>query len=273
MLQRAPVVAWLMLALVAGCATAPEQRPRVTNAAALAEASACAQHYLHARIPRTASDRENETLYELYYEEFATLHSSVTLTPLWSAEILTGDNARAADRITRRGNHYAGEPRATPRDYTRSGFDRGHMTPADDMPSYATQAQTFTMANMAPQAPRLNQRLWRALEGSLHVWAERNGDLHIVTGPVFSSRPSRLNDRVATPSGFFKAVYDSGAENVVVFYARNRDDARCEVISLNELEQRSGIDPFPSLRGAIRDQVQPWALLNGHTTRAPACGT
>lgn len=49
--------------------------------------------------------------------------------------------------------------------YLNTGFDRGHLAPADafsfDQEAYS---QTFSLANIVPQDPRVNRRVWKGLE-------------------------------------------------------------------------------------------------------------
>lgn len=55
--------------------------------------------------------------------------------------------------------------RVSHKDYTGSGFDRGHVCPsADRTKTEAENRNTFLMTNMCPQAPNLNQQTWRLLE-------------------------------------------------------------------------------------------------------------
>jgi endonuclease G, mitochondrial len=269
---------FLVLAL-ASCAVHPATTPPRTAPWSLRpEARAttlCPEHYLAGRPPEAAPPLDPGDTYEICYTHFAVLHASATLTPLWSAEHLEAWMARGGDSIGDQDAFHAEEAledpgRARPTEYRNSGYDRGHMTPADDMPNAATQRETYTMANMAPQAGYLNQHLWASLEGALHMLAEQDGALFIVTGPVYGANPRRINGRVAIPTAVYKAVYDPADDSVIVFYALNRDDARCTIISLDELERRSGVTAFPSLRATVRAAVSaPWDLPGTNRGTAP----
>ena len=78
------------------------------------------------------------------------------------AERLTRASVEAARR-TPRENRFHPDTRLPPgnraelADYARSGLDRGHMAPPGDTPTDAAQEQSFTLANMIPQAPALNR--------------------------------------------------------------------------------------------------------------------
>jgi endonuclease G len=70
---------------------------------------------------------------------YAVLASGLTRGALWSAEYLTVRAIEVARYTPRAGqfhpdNRLSPEDRAELRDYVRSGYDRGHMTPSGDMP-------------------------------------------------------------------------------------------------------------------------------------------
>ena len=54
---------------------------------------------------------------------------------------------------------------ATPQDYYKSGYDKGHLAPAADF-SYSKElmSESFYMSNMSPQTPGLNRGPWKFLE-------------------------------------------------------------------------------------------------------------
>ena len=54
---------------------------------------------------------------------------------------------------------------ASTKDYTHSGYDRGHLCPAADMKlSKEAMNATFQMWNISPQNPSLNRGKWAELE-------------------------------------------------------------------------------------------------------------
>lgn len=67
--------------------------------------------------------------------------------------------------------------------YTNTGFDRGHQCPSDDRDFSATDnAATFLMTNIMPQAPKLNQITWAALETYCRTLIAAGNELYIIAG-------------------------------------------------------------------------------------------
>ena len=93
-------------------------------------------------------------------------------------------------------------------DYSRSGFNRGHMAPNYAMSRFhgrAAQLASFRMSNIVPQRPALNQKLWQRLEEiEADVYAALPGPLWVMMGPVFTESPRRLPSGVAIPEAFFR---------------------------------------------------------------------
>jgi endonuclease G len=241
----------------------------------LSWAASCQDQYLKGAAPRPAFTLSLNTTRELCYDAFAVLHSGVTRTPYYSAEKLTAANIRAARRVIRVDSFYEesflpSTQRATSRDYTRSGYDRGHMAPAADMPTLAAQTQSFSLANMAPQEPALNRGLWSEIEETARGMAERDGEIYVVTGPLFSTNNKTLKGRVAVPSGFFKAIYSERTKKAAAYVVMNVANAQAQVISIAQLRERSGFDVFPTL--PLSTKTQPADLPNPRRTRVASTG-
>ena len=59
---------------------------------------------------------------------------------------------------------------ASSSDYTRSGYDRGHLKPAaDESNNQAQMDETFYMSNISPQLPGFNRGIWKKLENYVRV--------------------------------------------------------------------------------------------------------
>lgn len=70
------------------------------------------------------------------------------------------------------------------RDYTDSGFDRGHICPSDDRDGSVEENQeTFLMTNIMPQAPDNNRGVWKNLEEYGRRLVEQGYELYVIAGP------------------------------------------------------------------------------------------
>ena len=108
--------------------------------------------------------------------------------PAWVQYIMTGEEV--SRRAAKRGDDFRPDPAvptgsATPQDYTRSGYDRGHLAPAADMSfSGKTMSESFYMSNMSPQTPQFNRGIWSKLEKQVRHFATREKRIVVMTGPT-----------------------------------------------------------------------------------------
>lgn len=232
--------------------------------ASLAAGPACIPHYLGGVAPVIIEKPMAETAREVCFKEFAVMHSGATRTPLWSAERLTTQQIRKSTCLPRKDSFHPEQKlppdeRAELDDYKGSGYDRGHLSPNGDMPEKSAQQESFSLANIIPQAPRVNQRIWAKIEGAVRNEVLRGKELYVVTGPMFEADELLfLKDRVAIPTGIFKAVFYVQENRGAAFIAtNNKSDTgyNYDVVSLSELEARIGIKLFPNVAKAIKDKV------------------
>jgi endonuclease G, mitochondrial len=239
---------------------------------AAAAPPACPEHFFHGQAPDMVNQKLGAEARELCYTGFAVLYSGVTRTPLWSAEHLTQERLAAAHGVRRQGTFHPDpnvpqDERAELSDYARSGFDRGHMSPSGDMPNRKAQNESFSLANMVPQNPNNNRYLWEGIESAVRNFADQEGDLYVLTGPLFEGETlQRLHGRVLVPTAVFKAVYDPKRREAGAYVTPNAAGDKWEDVSISDLEKRSGIDVFPDLPAEVKDHAMmlPTPIPHGH---------
>jgi endonuclease G, mitochondrial len=236
----------------------------------------CPEHFLRGQPPTLINPRLARSTRELCSSAFAVLHSGVTRTPLWAAERLTPGRIRAAEALPRK-NAFHAEPRlpedeqAELADYERSGYDRGHMAPSGDMPDAKADRESFSLANMVPQDPSLNRGLWAGIEEAVRDLAVRDGEVYVVTGPIFRGENLKaLNGRVLVPTEVFKAVYVPGLGQAGAYVTANAADGGWREVSVARLREESGIDAFPFLLEAAKAQAMDLPDPTVRVRRGPA---
>ena len=229
--------------------------PMMVPAFAAEDFADCRQFFAHGIPP---SIQKNTTDRALCYDSFAILHSGESKTPIYVAERLNGKSI--LDAHEKRGNKFFADARlrsaerAKLEDYKGSGFDRGHMAPAGDMPNATAMAQSFTLANTVPQAPVLNRGVWaKNVEGSTRKYVSRAlGDVYVITGPFYepsiAQSPSIGADQVRVPKYLFKLVYDEQKNRAWAFWQENSNGATASPpISYEELVKRTRVNFLPGL--------------------------
>lgn len=162
------------------------------------------------------------------------------------------------------------EGSATPDDYRRSGFDRGHIAPAADMKwSAQAMADCHLMTNITPQVNALNGGAWASVEKMGRRWANRFGRIIIVAGPVLSDRLTRTIGAtgVAVPERFFKVVLapDATPPMTIAFIMPNayvEGGAQQAVATVDQVEAITGFDFFSALPDEIEEQIESHSALH-----------
>ncbi len=157
-----------------------------------------------------------------------------------------------------------------------SGFDHGHICPsADRLYSAEANYQTFYLTNMQPQYNEFNAKLWASMEDQVRTWARASATetLYVCKGGTIDKAEHRLlpiKNTLLVPRYFFMALLLKNEQGyrALAFWAENENRDRSNdnlskyAISIDELEQRTGIDFFCNLPDMTEKMVEKNLALN-----------
>jgi endonuclease G, mitochondrial len=125
---------------------------------------------------------------------------------------------------------------ATDDDYKGSGYEKGHLTNAEDFAFDCSKDElTFRYYNCLPQTPNLNKGLWKTNETLIRQWSQ-NDKLYIICGGFF--RGVKMKN-IAVPSYCWKVVQSVSTKKVLFCgWFKNSNPATLEEISISELEKK-----------------------------------
>ncbi|MDC0711270.1 DNA/RNA non-specific endonuclease [Stigmatella sp. ncwal1] len=163
-------------------------------------------------------------------------------------------------------------------DYTGSGFDRGHMKPAEGSPTQEAMDESHLMSNVAPQHPDLNRQAWRTLEDAVNdLVLASGGKAHIITGNLYLNAqgkplpPEAIDTlgantrRIAVPTHQFKSVLlelPNGNLSMFAYMVPNVKDAPTTKDGITPFLEasRTSVDALEGLLGQDLYSQLPEAL-------------
>ena len=198
----------------------------------------------------------------------------------WSAYCLTEEelvkNAGRTDDF--RSDPEIATGSATPADYKKSGYDRGHLSPAADFAfDEKAMSETFYMSNMSPQKGSLNRGIWKDLESEVRLWAKNFGRVYVVSGPILEKPAAEYEsigeNGVSVPEFYYKVILaplyadeadKASPENAdsVIAMGYIFPNERCEgslddyAVSVDEVEKRTKLDFFALLEDKVENEVE-----------------
>lgn len=222
------------------------------------------------QIP-TSKDLEIPTSLVLRQEQIIR-HAGYTVSynkdlriPNWVSYELT---RRETKGVEKRNNRFIADPlakgaTATNEDYSRSGYDKGHMAPAADMKwSPTAMKESFYFSNICPQHPQLNRRGWKKLEEKIRDWAAADSAIIIICGPVIKKQAKTIGkNKVAVPQQFFKIVLSPFVKpmRAIGFLFNNEqsvDPLSAYVVTIDSIERLTNMDFFTSLPDGIENKIE-----------------
>ena len=263
-----------LLLVLSGCRQQTQETPSVNTlrqTPALSQQSLTATFSADDLLKQQVGRGTSEIM--LNRKAYTTSYNKQTRTPNWVAWTLTrehtyGNLQRSEERFEE--DPDVPQPRATYQDYYNSRLDRGHMCPAGDNKwDQEAMTESFLMTNICPQNHQLNKEDWNELEKQCRTWARQHGEVVVVCGPLFEDDEPRLigRNRVRVPSGFFKVVWRQQPQPAMAaFIFRNdgsRQPWRSQLVTVDEVERRSGINLFHLLPDDIEDPLEAASTLEG----------
>ena len=218
-----------------------------------------------ALLPAPLKDRAEKILVRRGYTVSYNLEHNL---PNWVAWELTPDKLIERESRT---DKFLPDPdlpenvAVTTDDYKRSGWDRGHMCPAgDNRWHWRAMQESFYMTNICPQHHNLNRGDWKELEEACRDWAQQEGKIFIVCGPILYRQKHQTighEHRITVPEAFFKVVFcpTSQPPRAIGFLYKNTSGNHpldSYVNSVDQVERITGIDFFPALPDDIERQVE-----------------
>lgn len=220
----------------------------------------CDNQFLNGIRPVIENTSLKKDTRELCFKGFAVLHSGIIRSPLYAVENLTNERVLGAKAIGREDAFHEEErlpmsERASLKDYARSGYDRGHLAPSDDMSDMSMQQESFSLANMVMQNPKNNRVLHVSIEKEVRKLAQNNGNVFVATGIAFTEDNIEKKGNVMIPHYIWKAVYIPKSQQASAYWEKNDASFQYEIISMQELRKRTGIDVFPKITQKEKDTV------------------
>ena len=206
----------------------------------------------------------------------------------WTCYTLNSTNSKKnVSRYESDSNQYPQDPdipsvsRFAEDPYWRSGYDHGHICPSyDRLSSSEANYQTFYLSNMQPQFNKFNAGLWLKMENIV----SRTWNLNSFRDTLYVCKGGTIDDPelilsttekgLIVPKYFYMAVLCKNTQGykAIAFWVQHLREDRSNdklidyVISIDELENRTGIDFFCNLPDDIEEKAervvypQSWGL-------------
>jgi endonuclease G len=130
------------------------------------------------------------------------------------------------------------------KDYTNSGYDRGHNMSAKDNDCYEVAMQEcFYFSNMFPQTHKLNAGAWYNLEKAERDYAKEHQKIKVFIGSFGKKENIGTNNKIRVPEECWKVIYFPDTKTYECYVFPNDEAKQGDLedyqVTLAEIEKRS----------------------------------
>lgn len=203
------------------------------------------------------------------YTGFTVKYNPNTRQPDWADYTLTAEHVELSNNTPKVSRYFMPDPKlslpqATPADYSKSGWVRGHMARRQDM-KWSEQAvrESDYFTNICPQNEVMNNGVWHQIENLVRRIATQYDSVHVICGPIFINNTNGYigPNHIPVPDYFFKTllVKDAAGYHAIAFLCPNNDnpltikEAACTV---DKVESMSKIDVYSYLPNSVEVVVE-----------------
>ncbi len=208
------------------------------------------------------SERDREQV--IHHNGFSLSYNSSYLQPSWVAYKVTKAQVNKEDKIKAR---YVADPQvfarsARKKDYKQGGYLMAQFVNYLDVKQIEGAVnETFYMSNITPMKLAFHNHIWIKAEDLIRLWSSESDGLYIVCGPILleSPFPTIGDNNVSVPKHYYKAVYDPKNQKAIGFIFKNGISSgklNSFAVSIDEIEEQTGIDLYPSLNDEIEEVIE-----------------
>jgi endonuclease G len=193
----------------------------------------------------SAQDADIVKIKHTYFTSYFSKSEHIPIIVQYS---LKPDMLNCSDPI-KRSNRFAKDPKQPvitnlQKDYTRSGYDRGHnMSAADNACDATGMKECFYFSNMTPQPHFFNAGVWEKLENQERDEA-RQSAIVVFVGSLGKTETIGA-DKVYVPKYMWKVIYHPDTEKYECYLFPDSDNANKELseyeTTKDEIETHAGI--------------------------------
>lgn len=153
-------------------------------------------------------------------------------------------------------------------DYAKSGYDKGHLAPAEDMRrDLQMESETFLLTNMSPQVGKgFNREIWMHLEKKVREWAKARHNIYVIDGPIYATKDHKTigPNKVVVPTHFYKIVVSctskGGNIDAIAFIMPNVDISgqkpEAYITTIDEVEKETGLNFLRDLKADVQNKLE-----------------
>lgn len=186
--------------------------------------------------------QENIDNYVIDRDQYVLAYSQSRGVLRWASWVLSRDWVGSTDRQNNfrpDGILPKGTYQVTPRDYTGSGYDRGHMVPsADRTASEQDNSATFLMTNIFPQTAENNRGPWRELESYCRDLIHQQGKTLYIIGGIYGQKQPIAQKKVIPPSRIWKVIIVFNRDPAVEDVSYNTEIIAVDIPNSNRLDDQ-----------------------------------